>query len=102
MLRKYPHYKQANTLHDTCIKYATSYALLMLHRVQEEQPDYFEEKGADKNEFMAHLINNVCLGEMKYKSAVYKDTIAKVADDGYTTDQIRRLANGGDRFHPYL
>ena len=85
-----------------CMLYAGSYSAIMLHRVTEEQPDFFENQSMTKDEFSAHLQNNICLNISKYRSAVFKNTTAKIQEEGYTNDKIRRLANGGDKFHPYL
>ena len=74
----------------------------MTMRVEEENPNFLEEKNMERIEFIAHLSNNICLGFSKYKRAVFKDTTAQIVDDGFTTDKIRRLVNGGDKFHPYL
>ena len=68
----------------------------------EEEPDFFEDKDMKKTEFTAHLTNNLCLGVSKYRAKVLKDTSAQIQEDGYLTDKVRRLANGGDKFHPYL
>ena len=42
-------------MHDTCMMYAAAYADTMLLRLTEEQPDYFEEKGIAREEFLTHL-----------------------------------------------
>ena len=36
MLKKHTRFAQATQMHETCMKYATSYALMMMHRVAEE------------------------------------------------------------------
>ena len=82
--------------------YAVSYSETMLHRALEENPDFFEDKGMSKGEFMAHMQNNLCLGQLKYRQAMFKQTAADLSDDHFTNDRVRRLVNGGDRFHPYL
>ena len=100
--KKYTEYKDADAMREACMLYAGSYAAIMLHRVEEEQPDFFENQTMNKDEFRAHLMNNICLNVSKYRSKVFKDTTAKIQEEGYTNDKIRRLVNGGDRFHPYL
>ena len=89
-------------MYKMCMLYAHSYAGTMVLRVMEEQPDFFEEKEITQVEFTAHLENNICLGLSKYRASVTKETNAKITEDGYLTDKIRRLSNGGDKFHPYL
>ena len=101
-MTSYPSYKNATDVYNNCMLYARSYAAAMVQRVVEEEPDFFEEKGTTREEFTAHLENNMCLGASKYRAAVVKDTQAKILDDHYTTDQVRRLVNGGQKFHPYF
>ena len=74
----------------------------MLHRVLQEEPDFFEGKEIGREEFLAHLQNNLCVGAYKYYAATMKDTSAKVSEQYIVNDKIRRLVNGGDKFHPYL
>ena len=102
LLRKHQKYAEADALQQACMMYALSYSQTMMIRVLEEQPDFFEEKDMNKTEFLAHLQNNMCLGVTKYRNSVFKSTSASIQDEGYTNDKIRRLVNGGDKFHPYL
>ena len=102
VLARYPQYKAAEAAYNNCMLYAGSYSAIMMKRVLDEEPDILEERGMSKPEFEAHLQNNLCLGLSKYRAAVLKDTQAKIQEDGYLNDKIRRLTNGGDRFHPYL
>ena len=102
LLDSYPNYKDAKVVADQCHVFAKSYALTMVQRVLEEQPDFLEEKQTTFEEFTAHLQNNLCLGAIKHKSAMFKETSAQIAEDGFLNDKIRRLTNGGDKFHPYL
>ena len=101
-LAKYPKYQAAEAAYNNCMLYAGSYSAIMLKRISDEEPDFLEERGLTKTEFEAHLQNNLCLGLSKYRAAVLKDTTAKIQEDGYLNDRIRRLTNGGDKFHPYL
>ena len=102
MKKANPYHETAETVYNNCMIYARSYTETMLHRVLEEEPDFFEEKPISKQEFMAHLQNNLCIGASKYRSFTMKDTSAKVTEQYYLNDKIRRLTNGGDKFHPYL
>ena len=102
LMNKYPEYTAASQNYRACMLYAHSYANTMVIRVLEEQPDFFEDKNITQTEFTAHLENNLCLGMSKYRAKVMKDTTAKIQEDGYLTDKVRRLNNGGDKFHPYL
>lgn len=85
-----------------CMMYAAAYNATMLKRMEKEKPEFFEENNINKTEFVAHLSNNMCLPYTKYKSSVFRDTITKIKQDEHLHEQIRRLSNGGDRFHPYF
>ena len=73
-----------------------------MQRTLAEEPEFLEERNTTKEEFLAHIQNNLCLGLTKYRSAVFKTTAANIQEDGYLNEKIRKLTNGGDRFHPYL
>ena len=95
-------FTNAKELHKSCILYATAYADTMLHRVANEEPTYFEDKGISRPELMSHLINNICYPVTKHYSRQFRETSATMREDKHTQDMIRRMANGGDKFHPYL
>ena len=99
---RYQEYKDANAAYRNCQLYATSYAAVMMQRTITEEPDFLEERGTTKEEFLAHIQNNLCLGLTKYRSSVFKQTAANIQEDGYVNDKVRRLVNGGDKFHPYI
>ena len=97
-----PAFKDAKTLLNQCLVYATAYNETMLLRLEKERPEFYEENNINKRELVAHLNNNMCLAYSKYKSKVFRDTTAYLKDKENLNDQIRRLNNGGDRFHPYF
>ena len=99
---KYPDYVESNTLHKACITYATAYTETMLTRAQVEDPEVFAMRGMSKQEMQAHLVNNMCIQYSKLNARVFRDTTAKIDDKNYLNDDIRRLYNGGDKFHPYF
>lgn len=82
--------------------YATSYNVTVLKRLEAEKPEFFQEYGMSKEALAVHLTNNMCLPFSKLKSYMFRDTTAKIKEKSYLDDQIRRLSNGGDKFHPYL
>lgn len=98
----YKEFKEAKDLKGMCIMYSMAYADTMLTRLEQEQPDYFEENDKSKAELSVQLANNMCLDITKYHSRVFRDTHAKITEKAHLDDQIRRLSNGGDKFHPYL
>ena len=98
----YPDFEQSIQMQRMCTMYANAYSETMVTRLLQEQPDFFEDKPWSKAGFITHLSNNVCLPLAKSHSVVFRDTTAKIIEKRHTTDVIRRLNNGGDRFHPYL
>ena len=102
MFNTYPEFKKAKDAHDMCLFYATAYNEIMVKRLLTEQPDFLETNNLSKGLLVADLTNNMCLPYTKYRGVVFRDTLSKIKEKAYLTDQIRRLDNGGDRFHPYL
>lgn len=74
----------------------------MVRRLAAEQPDFFEENGTTKLDLIMHLVNNMCLPVTKYKSKMYRERTAELKSEYHLKDEIRRLSNGGDKFHPYI
>ncbi len=95
-----PAFKDAKQLLNQCLIYAAAYNDTMLMRLEKERPDFYEENNINKKELAAHLNNNMCLAYSKYKSKVFRDTTAQLKEKEHVTEQMRRLNNGGDRFHP--
>ena len=93
---------QSREMHRACIMYAAAYSDTMLQRLENEVPDYFRDKGVSRTDMMASLMNNICLPITKAHGAQFRDTTARFKETAHTTDTIRRLNNGGDKFHPYL
>jgi len=50
----------------------------MLTRLEQEEPEYFENKGISREEFSLHLTQNICLPINKYHSRVFRDTTVKI------------------------
>ena len=97
-----PEYKDANELSKVCYLYANAYADTMIQRLLNEEPEYFDDKPVDRYEFSIHLQNNICLPVTKYKNAAFHDATAQINEREHLADRMRRLANGGYKFHPYL
>ena len=81
-----PDFEQAKEMHTMCMIYATSYNNIMLKRIESEQPEFFEENNLDKDEFVAHLNNNMCLAFTKYKNKVFRDTTVKLKEKEHLSD----------------
>ena len=77
-LNKFQVYKDANAAYNQCHMYAKSYASIMMTRTLAEEPDFLEERQTTKEEFLAHIENNLCLGVAKYRSSVFKNTAANI------------------------
>ena len=56
----------------------------------------------NKAEMQIYLVNNMCLPFAKLKSNLYRRTLTNQREDAYLKDEIRRLNNHGDKFHPYF
>ena len=82
--------------------YATAYNHTMLKRLEKEKPEFYEENELDKGELVAHLTNNMCLPYAKYKSKMFRERTSAIKEKQHLHEDIRRLYNGGDRFHPYM
>ena len=74
----------------------------MLSRAKAEDPEVFAVKDMSKDEMQTHLVNNICLPYSKFKVKMFKETTAGIHEKNYLNDEIRRLFNGGDKFHPYF
>ena len=97
-----PMFKDANRTYKNCLMYAAAYTETMLTRAKAEEPEIFALKGMSKSEMQAHMVNNICLPYKKIQARVFRDRTAKINEDTYLKDEIRRLYNGGDKFHPYM
>ena len=93
---------QAKELNKACSVYAMAYADTLLQRLETEQPEYFKESEMSRGELTAHLVNNICYPVTKAYSRQFRETTANMFEKKHLTDQIRRMNNGGDKFHPYL
>ena len=92
----------ANTLYRNCLMYATAYTETMLTRAKAEDPEIFATKGMSKSEMQALMTNNMCVPYKKVQVRAFRDATAKITEKKYLNDDIRRLANQGDKFHPYF
>jgi hypothetical protein len=99
---KYQDFREAKEMHSLCMLYATSYSEIMMKRLESEKPEFFVEATMTRPELVAHLTNNMCLPYSKIKAKMMRDTSVKIKENDHLKDDIRRLSNGGDRFHPYF
>ena len=97
-----PEFKEAENMSKVCYMYANAYAETMITRLLNEEPEYFDDKPVGRHEFSLHLQNNICLPVIKYKNAAFQDATVQLSEKEHLQDRIRRLSNGGDKFHPYL
>ena len=69
-----------------CITQATRYYQIMKKRVDEEQPEYFEEKGLDADEFKVDFIKEICFEEVAKHNAANRSRQADLASKYYLND----------------
>jgi hypothetical protein len=66
--------------------YATSYSEIMMKRLHNEKPEFFEEAGISRPELVAHLTNNMCLPYSKIKAKVMRETTVKIKESNHLKD----------------
>lgn len=89
-------------VYNQCLLYGNAYSATIMERIEKERPEFFEEVGMSKYALASHLANNICLPYTKLKSKIFRETTAAIKEKQHLQDQIRRLYNDGDKFHPYL
>lgn len=99
---KDPNYVDVRQLNTFCILYAQSYNKIVLKRIEEARPEFFDDLKMSKNELVANLSHNMCLPVSKSFSQVYRRRTAEIKEEDHLKDSIRRLVNNGDKFHPYI
>ena len=100
--KKYPEFQDAETLARTCQLYAASYSSTMIMRIEKEDPNFFDDKDYTREEIIAKINHNLCLQIHQYRAKVFQNTVTDMLDKDHTREEIRRLVNGGQRFHPYF
>ena len=98
----FPEFKQAKEARSSCMLYAWAYADTMMSRIEQENPDVYSDKGMTRPELCTYLANNMCMPIEKMHSRVFRETVAKIHEKEHLNDDIRRLVNGGHKFHPYM
>jgi antirestriction protein ArdC len=84
---KYDNYRAVKEMKEMCISYAMAYADTMLTRLDQEQPEYFEDaENKSKAELTLDIATNMCLKVTKYHSRVFRDTHAQVIEKDYLND----------------
>ena len=61
-------YAAAQESYTFCIHYAQAYSIVMLRRLEKENPDFFEENNTSISELSMHLTNNMCMPQQKHMS----------------------------------
>ena len=97
-----PDYRDDFIMYEKCKQYATAYTHILLRRAEVADPEFFAVKGINKDEMEVEMIQGMCLPQAQVKALSFRNTTAKIFEKRYLNDEIRRLYNGGDRFHPYL
>ena len=97
-----PDYKEDHQRYEQCRQFAEAYSGILLRRAEVEDPAIFAVKGMSKEEMHLQMIQNMCLPYAHQKALSFRDATAKINEKRYLNDEIRRLTQGGERFHPYL
>ena len=100
--KSYNEFNSAEELSKVCAVYSQAYTETMLMRLEEEDPDFFANKNISRTEFAVNLAQQICLPYEKYYSKVFRQTTAAIKEKEHINDTMRRLTNGGDKFHPYI
>lgn len=95
-------YKEVKGMYDKCLNYAESYTKIMLNRALIEDPEVFAVKGISRKEMHMNLVHNMCLPYKSLHARAFRDQTVRISEKNYLNDEMRRLSNGGDKFHPYL
>eukprot|EP00352_Strombidinopsis_acuminata_P008893 CAMPEP_0176373314 /NCGR_PEP_ID=MMETSP0126-20121128/25951_1 /TAXON_ID=141414 ORGANISM="Strombidinopsis acuminatum, Strain SPMC142" /NCGR_SAMPLE_ID=MMETSP0126 /ASSEMBLY_ACC=CAM_ASM_000229 /LENGTH=130 /DNA_ID=CAMNT_0017733401 /DNA_START=19 /DNA_END=411 /DNA_ORIENTATION=+ len=95
-------YTEIAEAHRICTYQAFGYASTMVNRIEAERPEAIEEKGMSKNELITYLAGNMCQDISKMHSKALREHVIREKDKTYLQDEIRRLYNGGHKYHPYL
>jgi HipA-like protein len=74
----------------------------MIMRIEKEDPNFFDDKDYTRAEIIAKVSHNMCLQISQFRSKVFQNTVTDMLDKDHTKEEIRRLVNGGQRFHPYF
>ena len=84
---KYDNFKAIKEMKHMCMTYAAAYADTMLARLDQEQPEYFQDpENKSRPELTLDIATNMCLKVSKYHSRVFRDTHAKVIEKDYLND----------------
>ncbi len=98
----YTDFKVADDQYRHCFEHATAFTNTLLTRVENEEPEIFQSRGIDRGAMHIKLIKNMCLNEGQMRARVMRETTARINEKRYLNDDIRRLSNDGNKFHPYL
>ena len=98
----YPVFKEAEQYARTCNLYANAYVSTILQRLEKEDPSYFADKDFTKEEIANKVMHNLCLELNQYRNKVFQETLADMMDKQDTRNEMRKLNNGGQKFHPYF
>ena len=98
----YPDFHTADTRYKQCFEHAGAFTETLLSRVENEDPEVYQSRGLDRSALKIKLVKNMCLNEGQMRARVMRETTALITEKQYLNDDIRRLYNGGSKFHPYL
>lgn len=78
--RSHPDFMEALSMLKNCHEQARKYSIQTFQKLQDENPDFLEEKGLSAGEFINHSAYNLCLPLQKKFAEQYRKTEARVRD----------------------
>ena len=54
------------------------------------------------DDLIMNLSMKMCGKQEQVQRRLFRNATADITEKAYLTDDIRKLYNGGDRFHPYV
>jgi hypothetical protein len=73
----------------------------LLEKLKEKKPELYESYGASDAEMATHMSRIACLSVLKHQSKITREISVSLRDKKHLTEEIRKLYNQGDTFHPY-
>eukprot|EP00355_Strombidium_rassoulzadegani_P003284 CAMPEP_0168614876 /NCGR_PEP_ID=MMETSP0449_2-20121227/4210_1 /TAXON_ID=1082188 /ORGANISM="Strombidium rassoulzadegani, Strain ras09" /LENGTH=138 /DNA_ID=CAMNT_0008655589 /DNA_START=12 /DNA_END=428 /DNA_ORIENTATION=+ len=99
-------YRVAASREYNCLNYAKAYSSLVISRAKEEDPEVFANDPVlsklDDQELVNKFATNMCFKQRKMAASAFRAATASVRDKYYLKDDIIRLSNDGQKYHPYM
>jgi hypothetical protein len=100
--KPYKDYQIKEQTMKACMVYARAYVETAMNRLADADPDFLRNNDISQRELELQLTNNICQEAQIIRNAAFVKTQADIVERKYVKEDIRRLINGGQRFHPYF